>query len=202
MSTLVKCPNGHYYDSEKYSSCPFCEEMNGNAANEMTAPMPGLFDEDLSTTIPDSSSMETPMETPSVTVGDDDFDKTIGMAVYSGSGKTATTPVVGWLVCKEGSEFGKSFELKAGRNFIGRSSDNDVVIKGDQAVSRKEHAVIVFDPKSSRFHVQPGSSSELFYVNGEVVLQVVEINDRDTITLGETELLFVPLCDDRFSWEG
>ena len=199
MSTLVKCPNGHYYDSEKYASCPFCEEMDGNAANEMTAPMPGLFDEDLSTTIPDTM-MES---SPSVTVGDDDFDKTIGMAVYGGASDGGkTTPVVGWLVCTDGSEFGKGFALKAGRNFIGRSDENDVVIKGDQAISRKEHAVVVYDPKAGKFHVQPGSSSELFYVNGEVVLQVVEINDRDRISLGETELLFVPLCDERFSWEG
>lgn len=200
MSTLIKCPNGHYYDAEQYASCPFCEGAGAAAADEPTAPMPGIFDDDLSSTIPDLSETA-----PAISSIDDEFDKTIGMAVWEGknTGGTGTvTPVVGWLVCKRGSEFGRSFELKAGRNFIGRSDENDISIKGDQAISRKEHAIVVYDPKAAKYHVQPGSSSELFYVNDEVVLQVREINDRDIITLGETDLVFVPLCDSRFSWEG
>lgn len=197
MSTLIKCPNGHYYDSEKYGSCPYCEGAGFDAASEMTAPMPGLFDGDVSATIPDTSA--------SVTVADADFDKTIGMAIWDGSKEGTSsgpvTPVVGWLVCKKGSEFGKSFELKAGRNFIGRSDENDVAIRGDQAISRKEHAIIVFDPKSGQFHAQPGSSSELFYLNDAAVLQVTALNDRDVISLGNTELIFVAFCGVSFSWE-
>lgn len=196
MSTLIKCPNGHYYDSERYASCPFCDGVMDAAGSEMTVPMPDMFEGDISATIPDVA--------PSVTVADEDFDKTIGMAVWNGGQSTdakPVTPVVGWLVCIKGPEFGKSFELNAGRNFIGRSDESDVALKGDQAISRKEHAIIVYDPKAGRFHAQPGSSSELFYVNGEVVLQVTGLKDRDILSLGETTLVFVPFCNERFTWE-
>ena len=199
MSTLVKCPKGHYYDPEKYSSCPHCADGERNAANEMTATIPQQWSNDISVTVPATDDFSNKVE--------DDLDKTVGMAVWNGERhegeglEEAIMPVVGWLVCKKGSEFGKSFTLKAGRNFIGRSDENDVVIKGDKGISRKEHGIIVYDPKSRKFHVQPGSSSELFYINGDVVLQVAELKNKDIITLSETELIFVAFCGDDFAWE-
>ena len=38
---LIKCPNGHFYDAERFGSCPHCEEKNesrrpGSIDNEMT----------------------------------------------------------------------------------------------------------------------------------------------------------------------
>lgn len=110
-------------------------------------------------------------------------------------------PVVGWLVCTEGSHYGSSFNLYGGKNFIGRSGDMDVPLTGDITVSRVKHAIIIYEPKERKFFAQPGESHELFYLNGSVVLQSSEIHDRDVITIGKTSLTFVPFCDDRYGWE-
>lgn len=104
-------------------------------------------------------------------------------------------------MCIEGETLGDSFNLKSGKNFIGRNIDNDIVITGDNGISREKHAVIVYDPKSRKFLVQPGMSSELFYVNDSVILQAEAINQRDVIQLGKTKLMFMPFCGENFTWD-
>ena len=109
--------------------------------------------------------------------------------------------VVGWLVCIEGNHFGEDFKLKTGKNFIGRSSAMDVVLSGDASVSRDRHAIVVYEPKSNIFLVQPGDSKELFYVNDEVVLSAQEIKGYDVLSVGNSKLMFIPCCSDRFNWD-
>ena len=199
---LVKCSNGHYYDGEKFESCPHCEGVNSSIMNssEATLDMQSFQTASMQT----DSITDTVPNTPAIGGTDvtDDIEMTIGIgSYYNEENHLKVEPVVGWLVCVEGSEFGRSFSLKAGKNFIGRNSAaNDIIIKGDQSISREKHAIIVYDPKSGNFHAQPGTSSELFYINNEVVLQVKPIKDRDVLTIGSTRLVFVPFCNDDFTW--
>ena len=72
---------------------------------------------------------------------------------------------------------------------------------GDKRVSRNKHAIIIYEPKNKMFMVQPGESRELFYLNGNVVLNTEKIEQNDRLYIGETELLFIPLCGENFSWD-
>ena len=112
-----------------------------------------------------------------------------------------TRPVVGWLVCIEGSDYGKSFNLYGGKNFIGRSAEMDICLANDITVSRIKHATIIYEPRQRVFFAQPGESHELFYVNGSVVLVNTELKDRDVIAIGRSTFVFVPFCDQRYGWE-
>ena len=47
----------------------------------------------------------------------------------------------------------------------------------------------------------PGESKELCYLGGEVVLTPKELNPGDKITVGETDLMFIPCCSDTFTWD-
>lgn len=31
---LTQCPNGHYYDAEQYTSCPYCQSVTSNSFND------------------------------------------------------------------------------------------------------------------------------------------------------------------------
>lgn len=115
--------------------------------------------------------------------------------------KKRLDPVVGWLVVVNGEERGRSVQLKAGRNFIGRSSSNDIALAGDKKISREKHAIIVFEPRSQTFLVQPGTSKQLFYVNDQVILDTKVINAYDIINIGDTNLVFIPFCGESFSWD-
>ena len=112
----------------------------------------------------------------------------------------AEQPVVGWLVCVEGSCPGVDFRLRAGRNYIGRSSEMDISIPGDIAIARDRHASVVYDPTGLVFVAVPGESRELSYLNGFMLLAPSRLACNDVLTVGETKLVFVPLCGERFSW--
>ena len=98
---IVKCTNGHFFDSDKYDECPYCAEkgehvfkerrdmddqmtISGNAACDM------LFENQLT---------ERYLEN----VRDDE--KTVSLSIVSGNNR----PVVGWLMCISGSQKGQSF---------------------------------------------------------------------------------------------
>ena len=76
----------------------------------------------------------------------------------------------------------------------------DVALVGDRSVSRNRHAILVYEPKQHLYLVQPGESSELVYLNDEVVLSPMRLKEYDVITVGEVNLLFMPLCGERFNW--
>lgn len=188
---LARCENGHFYDAERFDSCPHC-----NQASVSTV----LQDEDGNKgyTLPMDESQGWPdaLKDGITNVKDDNPQNTIGYF-----GDVSTEPVVGWLVAIAGNNFGEDFKLKTGRNFIGRASHMDVALTGDPSVSRDKHAIILYEPKSNVFIVQPGDAKELFYLNDKVVLTASEINAYDVLSLGGTKLLFIPCCSDKFNWD-
>jgi len=235
--TLVKCPNGHYYDSSRFgNNCPHCGM--GGAANvggdQTTVPLnlpdapvapSNTATEPLNVTAA-QAPIPTPVPTPapapvvnpapapmpapapvtvqrSYAVGEKtvDNDRTLPVTADMLDGAVERpAPVVGWLVCTDGMNKGTDYRLHQGRNFIGRSTEMDVCIMGDNTVSRSSHAIVVYDPRGNVYLAQPGSSKELFYVNDALVLNPVELKAMDILSLGDTKLMFVPLCGEKFHW--
>ncbi len=119
----------------------------------------------------------------------------------SNSPQVSSDPVVGWLVCVGGNYFGQSFTIGAGKNSIGRNDDNRIVLSMDNSVSRSKHALITYEPKKRNFYLQPGDSSGLTYLNDEYIDESKKLQAKDIIELGESKFIFVPLCDETFTWE-
>lgn len=206
---LQKCANGHFYDADKNGACPHCNGPQGqmeagvtvaaDAGLEMNTMLEGYEGmagyETMVETIPGSATTipETGINVPASS----DEMKTIGFY----DGVIGTEPVVGWLVCTAGVHEGEDFRLKSGRNYIGRTRQMDVVLSGEESVSREKHSIVVYEPKANKFFVLPGESTELSYLNDEVILQVTPLKAYDVITLGEVKLMFVPCCSDRFHWD-
>jgi hypothetical protein len=109
-------------------------------------------------------------------------------------------PVVGWLVCIEGPDRGRDYRIRSERNFIGRDPSMDISISGDEAISRQKHASIGFDPKKSRFTLIPGESGRNLYLNDDETYTPTPLQAWDEIELGETKLVFIPLCGEKFQW--
>ncbi|MFD3260902.1 MULTISPECIES: FHA domain-containing protein [Paenibacillus] len=114
---------------------------------------------------------------------------------------TGIQPVTGWLVCVEGPQMGQDYRIMAEKNFIGRAEEMQIRIIGDNAVSRRNHAVIVYDPKKRNFYLLPGDASGLAYHNNEAVYTPAELNAYDLIQLGRSKFVFVPLCGPHFEWD-
>lgn len=115
--------------------------------------------------------------------------------------KLGIDPAVGWLVCIRGAEKGKDYRLLGRINTIGSAERMDVCIKGDKTISKVNHARIGYGEKTNRFTLIPADGSNVIYLNGEEVYSPAALSPYDVIEFGETALVFIPLCSDRFTWE-
>ena len=78
----------------------------------------------------------------------------------------------------------------AGTNSVGRETTNRIVLDfGDDTISRKQHAVIVVDPKTGTMDIRDGGKINPIVVNGKVITSQAPIKVGDTIELGTTTLL-------------
>lgn len=203
----VICPNGHHYDADRFgSSCPFCGAAAQGAAANITSEqstVPLNFETQAPTqpnveaTVPNNEEANKKIKPVIQETGDD----TIPADIDIEEGIIAQIePIVGWLVCTKGVNKGRDYRLHKGRNFIGRAPQMDVFIQGDITVSRSAHAVVVYDPRSNVYLAQPGDSKELLYINDALVLNPTELKKGDKLSVGETTLMFVPLCEEDFHW--
>ncbi len=110
-------------------------------------------------------------------------------------------PPVGWLVVVQGPGQGKVVTIGNGSNAIGRDPGERICLDfGDETISRHGHTTITYDPRGKKFYIQHGGGKNLTYVEENPVLLPTELEAFSNIQIGETVLLFVPLCGERFDW--
>lgn len=111
-------------------------------------------------------------------------------------------PVVAWLVILKGPGRGNSVRLGYGQNSLGRDRDERVSIDfGDASISRKKHCFIIYEPRKREYILRPGDSSNLAYLNGELVSEATPLVKGNLIEIGATTLQFVPFCGPDFDWQ-
>ena len=116
------------------------------------------------------------------------------------NGELSIDPVVGWLVCLTGSQKGRDFKIHSDNNYIGSSEKMDICILGDEAISRENHATIAYDSKYRKFYFAPGDGRGIVRINDKAVLMTTELKANDKVEIGNTELLFIPMCGENFDW--
>lgn len=109
-------------------------------------------------------------------------------------------PVCGWIVCVSGPREGKDYKVVNGKNFIGRADDMDIQILGDNEISRRNHAIIVFDPKKKETVLLPGDSNGIVYLGENAIYAPTPLKAYDTIELGNSKFVFMPFCGEHFMW--
>lgn len=190
---MTRCPEGHFYDPTKHNSCPWCAlppDVEGGEKTRPASPPP------LPPPPPPQGVMAGPPPPPPLP----------RPAATKRAGAEALgvkdDPVVGWLVCLAGPERGRDFRLHAEKNFIGRSPAMDVCLAGDETVSRERHAMVIFDPKKQAFWAVPGDAAGLVYLNGDIVHAPTQMRQDDLLEMGQTKLVLVPFCGEKYSWSG
>lgn len=118
----------------------------------------------------------------------------------SGAAATGFKPVVGWLICVDGNNKGSDYRIYNGYNYLGRSQSMDICIPGDLHISNENAAVVAYDDIERLFYFGPGMGHNTVRVNGKMCLGQIQLNAYDEITVGESKLVFIPLCGERFDW--
>lgn len=185
---LVRCPKGHYYDDSRYASCPSCGIALDGLFGEAQAF--GIEEEKTVCRIDKNDDAVTACKS-----FDDDEVKTVAkFHVESG-----TQPVVGWLICVQGSDKGCDYRIYAGVNRAGRGDAADIRFYGDEQISRGVHFLIIYDPKQNLFFLTPGEGT-ITRLNGEMLTQPQELKPYDRIEAGETAFDFIPYCIGGHHW--
>ena len=206
---LIRCQQGHFYDPSRHNACPYCGSMpvaGGAGGTEAQPPIGGGpspvgATRPLRETPPPVIGPTVPLRQPGQSPAGVKKGLEEGRTVAVDMKKVGIDPVVAWLVCIKGPSRGRDYRVRSGRNGIGRSEAMDVQISGDDTVSRENHAFLVYEPRKRIFSIRPGDGRGLVYLNGDEVTQATDISAYDKIELGETQLLFVPLCGEKFNWD-
>jgi hypothetical protein len=111
-------------------------------------------------------------------------------------------PVVAWLVVIGGPGLGAFRPIYEGNNTVGRSPRQRIAIDfGDETISSEEQAYIRYDSVDRRFLLVPNlAKTNIVAVNDSKPTAAVELNAMDVITMGHTQLVFVPFCGQDFDW--
>lgn len=200
---IISCPQGHYYDANRYPSCPYCrsgsfeptqDPFAGGAAPRGASP-------EIGATVPggyggfDPTIAPTPGGSASERMGKTQF-------VDTSTPVGAPTPVVGWLVAVEGPCRGTDYRIHTGYNYIGREV-GDICIRGDSTISAEKDANVTYVPQTRQFYIAHELGKNVLLVNDMPVIGgSTQLHNYDRITIGTTQLVFVSLCGEQFSWSG
>lgn len=205
---MRKCENGHYYDASVNMSCPYCGMVTSGATMPLGQDVQGDGGKTLPLNAMEGQGSTMPLDngiksslTASMAYGysgtvDEDDGRTVAIIKKN----MGIDPVVGWLVCVNGEEKGRDYRIHADNNFIGRSERMDICIRGDETISRENHAIISYDMVEKIYYFSPGDGRSIVRYNGKAIFQTTEIKSHDHIVIGKTELVFVPFCTEDFTW--
>lgn len=199
MKGFNECPNGHYYQVH-LNKCPYCPsgetQYSGNL--DKTVVDSGSSSDKI---VVDHNMVKAVFEAPDAKPQNPEskidlsktFIKTDEMeADEKGVEKNVLRDrrkLVGWLVSFTMDPLGRDFRIYEGRNSLGKSVDNDIVIAADPSVSA-QHAVILF--RNNTFYLQDRLSTNGTRLNGVDLEPDLSsaFKDKAEIHLGDTVLYF------------
>jgi hypothetical protein len=111
-------------------------------------------------------------------------------------------PVVGWLVVVGGPGLGSYRPIYEGNNAVGRAPTQRIAIDfGDNTISSEEQAYIRYDSMDRSFLFVPNlAKTNVVAVNNKKPTGAIKLELMDVITMGRTQLAFVPFCGEEFDW--
>jgi len=117
-------------------------------------------------------------------------------------GEFEQDPVVGWLVVVGGAGMGSFRPIFEGNNTVGRATTQRIPLDfGDDTISSEEQAYIRYDSAARSFLFVPNlAKTNVVSINDKRPTGAVELNQMDVITIGRTQLVFVPFCGAEFDW--
>jgi len=111
-------------------------------------------------------------------------------------------PVVGFLVVVGGPGLGAFRPIYEGNNGVGRGKNQRISLDfGDETISSEEQAYIRYDSMDRSFLFVPNlAKTNIVAVNDKKPTGALKLELMDVITMGRTQLAFVPFCGEEFDW--
>ena len=212
---MIICPRKkHYYDTEKFSRCPYCSAL----ISEDDTPTLSLesYDDDGPTVQLKPNEEYTPTvpfgpgeeDTPTQGIRDTNVtesspkpeeskgkreeprfwhlpDSNPGVTICLNEEADLTA---GWLVCVEGASRGRDYRIVSGKNMVGREYSMPICIQGDETISRENHCSVIYDDKHNHFYLMPEKNT--VSMNNKLLSGPVELNTGDEFIIGNSKFVF------------
>lgn len=200
-ANCVRCPEcGKTYDAFEYKGCPSCAEKSDHCRSIMDVLCSGHAQNGEGPTIGRVVLKRNPNPTDKLTNGNTPASNSSEEPRMESIKARPNYPVVGWLVCIDGNNVGRSYEVYDAQNSIGRNAENLIVLDGETSVSRSKHCMITYDYKHNEFWLMAGNNATTTYLNDALVVESTKLKADDILELGECKLLFVPFCSQERNW--
>ena len=105
-----------------------------------------------------------------------------------------------FLVGIDGPMTGASYVFQESRAIIGRQKNYEISLYRDNSVSRSPHAILTYNKDTLRYAIACGDADKKVSVNGAFITGETELKLYDVIGVGQSRLLFIPVCSEKFAW--
>ena len=165
---IIRCPNGHEYNSDFGSDCPVCMPEDVGSSSAPASVKRTIVDAEAAAR-PQAQGPSRPAQT----------------VVARGS---TSKRIVGWIVVEQGPQRDMDFRLYEGQNRVGRDASSNIVLQ--DPLAGNAHAIINYD--GQRFEIIDLASKNGTFLN-ERPQSVTreELNNGDIIRIGDTPLKFI-----------
>lgn len=217
---IVYCSNNHIYDESIHMECPYCSRIaeNQRALTELVYDTQSIKEkmdfEDEHTELIRVSSVN------GVEDGDNLDEHTELLFVHEQKKTEAIENteiirfddsdaqcdiddfqmpyVVGWMVCKDGIQKGRSFEIVEGNNYIYKDKSK-IVISPFSNMWEQAIGEIFKDTKTGDFVLKP-ALGEFCMVNNTTIQESIVLKPYDTVVLAGNSCLLVELISEFIEW--
>jgi hypothetical protein len=187
-----RCSNGHLIDAT-WDICPYCPP---DRAADVAVVRPARHP--VSPPKPAAPQSRSEAASAAAVAPPPPIERTSAVPKLDASGVAEKRYVVGWLVSLNGPARGDSFDIRLGRNVIGREPKADVRVTDEQASAH--HADLVYRPEERRFILMDHNSTNGTFVNDEEIEPRCDLLRGDVIRIGSQKLMFIPLVGEDFDW--
>jgi len=194
----IRCPNGHIMDPS-WTECPICQAANKADGGGSSQSQKTVFEANPISNEPKRTIRKTALE------GNIDQPhepkkiqkrarKTVVQSINEddNNSQAEQNRLVAFLVSFSLDPSGQFFPIREGRHSIGCDESSDIYIKNDDKMSR-QHAILLY--RRGKFLFGDNLSTNGSFVNGEEVMDKVELNNYDTISMGNSEFRFIMVDD-------
>lgn len=200
---LSECENGHIYDKDQYTSCPYCKNKEvriefGTSEKTIGKTMPVSMGSNIGKTVPVSMGNNIGKTVP-VSMGSN-IGKTVPVSDNNGINKSSSK-VYGWLVSIDGKDCGEDYKITSMNCLIGTGPEADIVLSVSSSDYSGNIFRICFDKRGGQFYIVPDQGYTDIYVDDEPAFTQRPIPTRTCIEVGGSKYIFIAFCNDSFNWD-
>lgn len=175
----IRCGKGHFYDGDRYVSCPHCAS--------------GIVPEESLRTGNNSDEKTEILKREDIVPGD-------STVLLNYGNNEAIETVMGWLVGIAGNEYGKSFELTTKEYKLKGKASIEIELNENLPESFRNSVKIGFGRTSEVFYIK-AIAGNVVCVNKDAVMGQQMLESGDVVSMGEIKFAFIPLCGNKFDWD-